>query len=74
MNKKGHDAGSELLSIAALAMDADRVHGCTDRMCRALAKRADVQAALVEAEGALARLRPLLARLQMAAGVSKVED
>ena len=66
---KQQDDGSVLLSISALAMDADRVHGCTDRMCRALAKRADVQAALVEAERALARLLPLLARLQMAAGV-----
>lgn len=69
MNKEERVVGRELLCIGALAMDADRVHGCTDRMCRALAKRADVLAALVEAERALARLRPLLARLQMAAGV-----
>lgn len=59
----------ELLSMSSLVMDADRVYGCVDRMCRALAKRADAQAALVEAEGAFARLRPLLARLQMVCGV-----
>ena len=67
------DAGNELLSISALAIDADKVHGCTERMCRALARRADVQAALVEAERAFARLRPLLARLQMAAGVRNID-
>lgn len=67
------EEGRELLSIGALAMDADRVHGCTERMCRALAARSDVQAAYVEAERALARLRPLLARLQMAAGVAPVK-
>ena len=65
--------GCELLSIGALAMDADRVNGCTARMCRALAARSDVQAAYVEAERALARLRPLLVRLQMVAGVAPVK-
>ena len=73
MSNGKHGGGGELLSLDALEMDAVRVHGYTKRMCWALAARADVQAAYVEAERALARLRPLLARLQMAAGVAPVK-